>query len=136
MADSDLAMLAGDDERLALANRNLASSRVTHVTDRRVPGQTIDSGLLKNFRDVTHVAFGKQMLAGRSHDAARFLSAMLQRVNPEIGHARGFRVSVDSKDAALFVQLNVENVTHCFLDYNGSRRFRHVFARQTNPLAI
>ena len=106
------------------------------MADRSMPGQPIESGLLKNLRHVTHIAFGKQMFAVRSHHAARFLSAMLQRIEPEIGHARGFRMSVDAKDAALFVQLVVENVRHYFLDYNGSRSFPHLFARQTIPVAI
>ena len=106
------------------------------MADRRVSGQTIESCLLKNFRHVTHVSFGKQVLAVGSHDAARFLSAMLQRIKPEIGHARGFGVSIDTKDPTLFVQLVVKNVRHYFLDYNGSRGFRHLFARQTIAIAI
>ena len=45
------------------------------------------------------------MLAVRRRDAGALLAAMLQRVETEVGHVRGFGVAEDAEDAALFVEL-------------------------------
>jgi hypothetical protein len=37
-------------------------------------------------------------------DPATFLAAMLQGVEPEIGHIRGFRVTENPENAAFFVK--------------------------------
>ena len=52
------------------------------------------------------------MFAIRDDYAARFLPAVLQRVETEIGEARRLRMSVDAEDAALFVQLVVPKICH------------------------
>jgi hypothetical protein len=46
---------------------------------------------------------------------------MLQRVEAEIGHARGFRVAVDAEDATFLVQLVCEDI-HAGLNYSGFTR--------------
>ena len=48
--------------------------------------------------------FGEVLAVGGG-DAGGFLPAMLQRVEPEIGLARGVGMVVDGDYAALFVQL-------------------------------
>src|SRR5712692_2607587 len=63
---------------------------------------------------MAHRALSRQPLAvGRDH-AARFLAAMLQRVQAEIGQTRGLRVPVDAKHAALFTQFVFERIDHAF----------------------
>ena len=102
MTNRDLSVLAGDQKRLALAHGNFTGGRIANVADRAGAMQTIEARLIENFRDVTHVTFRKKLLAVRSDDAARFLAAMLQCVQAEIGHARRFRVSVDAEHTTLF----------------------------------
>src|SRR5436190_955196 len=57
MANGYLPMLAGHQERLSLANRNLSGSGVTNMSNRVGAGQAIESRLIKSIRDVTHCAF-------------------------------------------------------------------------------
>src|SRR5216684_2898885 len=114
VADGDLAMLTGDQKRLAFAHRNFSGSGIANVTNRAGAGQTIEGWLIKSFRDIAHRALSHQTLAvGRDH-ATRFLAAMLQRVQAEISQARGFRVAVDAKHAALFTQFVFEWIDHAF----------------------
>ncbi len=114
MADGDLAMLTGDGERLAFAHRNFSGGGITHVTNRAGAGQTIEGWLIESFRDIAHRALSYQTLAvGRNH-AARFLAAMLQRVQAEISQARRFRMAVDAKHAALFMKFVFQWIDHAF----------------------
>jgi hypothetical protein len=62
--------------------------------------------LIKRFVDMTHGALEAQLGAIRSDDAARFLAAMLKRVEAEISQSRSIRVAVDTKHATLFTQLS------------------------------
>src|SRR3954454_3219874 len=62
--------------------------------------------LVEGFVDVTHRAFEAQLSTVRRDDAARFLAAMLKRVQAEISQSCSIRVAVDSKHATLFTQLS------------------------------
>ena len=57
MADGDLSVLAGNEERLRLENRNFTRRRIAHVADRTRAAQTIELRLRERFRDVSHLAF-------------------------------------------------------------------------------
>jgi hypothetical protein len=62
--------------------------------------------LVEGFGNVTHRALEAQLGAVRRDDAARFLSAMLQRVQAEIRQSGSVRVAVNSKHSTLFTQLS------------------------------
>src|SRR5713226_7573947 len=82
------------------------------MANRAQAGQTIETHLIENFRDIAHRSFGLQASAvGRDH-AARFLTAMLQCIQAEIGQAGGFRVPVDAEHAALFTEFIFERIDH------------------------
>ena len=87
------------------------------MSDRAGSRQAIQARLIESFRDVTHVSLGKQLLAIRYDNAAGLLPAMLQRIEPEVSHARGFRVAVDAEDAALFVEFVAQQVDQSYPDY-------------------
>jgi hypothetical protein len=61
--------------------------------------------LRESFRDVSHFALLPEFGAVRRDDAARLLSAMLQRIQTQVSQARGVRVAVNPEDATLFTQL-------------------------------
>src|SRR5205814_9825015 len=114
VADGDLAMLTCDGERLAFAHRDFSGGGITNVTNRAGAGQAIEGWLIESFRDIAHRALSHQTLAvGRDH-AARFLAAMLQRVQAEISQARGFGVAVNAKHATLFTKFVFEWIDHAF----------------------
>ena len=87
------------------------------MSDRAGSRQAIQARLIESFRDVTHVSLGKQLPAIRYDNAAGLLPAMLQRIEPEVSHARGFRVAVDAEDAALFVEFVAQQVDQSCPDY-------------------
>src|SRR6185369_17409419 len=68
--------------------------------------QSIEMRLVECFVDVTHRALEPQLRAIRRDDAARFLPAMLKRVEAEISQSCSIGVAVDSKHATLFTQLS------------------------------
>src|SRR5215813_4648790 len=112
MANRDLPVLAADQKRLALADRNFAGSRITNMSDGTGAGKSIKARLIESFRDVTHLALGNQLVAVRGYDAAGFLTAMLQRIHSQVSHPGGFRVSVDAEHAAFFTQLVIQHFGH------------------------
>jgi hypothetical protein len=72
------------------------------VTNRAGTAQSIKVRLIEGLGDVTHGALEPKLGAVRSNDATRFLTAMLQRVQTEVGQSRCFGMAVDSEDATLF----------------------------------
>jgi hypothetical protein len=103
-----LSVLAGDDERLTFANRNFAGRRIPNVTNRSLSAKSIKLHFVETLAHVPHRAFGNQLRAVGSNDAARFLAAMLQGVQSEVSQARSICVAEDAENAALFAQLVVE----------------------------
>src|ERR1044072_4446433 len=67
--------------------------------------------LIECLVDVTHRAFEAQLRTIGNDDAARFLAAMLKRVEAEVSQSGSVRVTEDSKHATLFTQL-------CDLDFS------------------
>jgi len=66
-----------------------------------VPGQGVQRGLVEDLRDEAHVLVDQQLLAVGGGDARRFLAAVLQGVEPEVGELGDlFTRSPDPEDAA------------------------------------
>jgi hypothetical protein len=105
MADGDLSVLAGNEERLRLENRNFTRRRVAHVADRTRAAQAIELWLRERFRDVSHLAFLAEFDAVGRNNATRLLAAMLQRIQTQVSQPRSIRMTVNSEDATLFSQL-------------------------------
>ena len=102
VANRYLTVLASDAEGLRLENRDLARCRITYVANRTRTAQSIEVRLIEGFGDVTHGALEPELGAVRSDNATRFLTAMLKRVQTEVGQSRCFGMSIDSEDTTLF----------------------------------
>src|SRR5262249_15657327 len=104
VTNRDLPVLAGDQKRLCFEYRNLARGRVAHVANRARATQAIEVRLIKRFGDMSRLTFETQLSAVGRNKTARLLTAMLQRVQSQIGQSCGFRVTVDAEDTTLFTQ--------------------------------
>ena len=90
---------------LRVQQRGVACRRVARVADGHRPGQLAQHVVGEDLRDQAHALdVGQVQSVGRG-DARRLLPAMLQRIEAEIGLARGIGMAVDGDDAALFAQL-------------------------------
>ena len=114
VADGDLAVLAGDEEGLRLAYRDLARGRVARVADGGRAGQAVQTLLAEDLGDQAHRALRAEHVAAGGDDAARLLPAVLQLVEAEVCEARGIGVAVDAEDAALVVETVLEFFAHVF----------------------
>src|ERR1700722_2356464 len=68
-------------------------------------GELRENVVGKDFGNQAHAFDVGEMLAIGGGDAGRFLAAMLESVEREIGFARGLRMAVDGYDATFFVEL-------------------------------
>ena len=69
--------------------------------------------------DIGHMAHrlvAVDLAAVAGGDTGALLAAMLQRVQPEVGEVRRFRMAVDGEDAAFFVELIEHAVISGFAD--------------------
>jgi hypothetical protein len=101
VADGDLAVLARDEEGLCFAYGDFSGGGVADMSDGRCAGQAVEPFGVEHVGDESHRALASQLSRVGRDDAAGFLPAMLERVESEIGEARGLRVAVDAEDAAL-----------------------------------
>jgi hypothetical protein len=74
-----------------------------------VPNGDVSGQAAQNFRreqigHVAHAPVEMEMTAVAGGDARTFLTAMLQRVQTQVGKIGGFRMAVDGEDAAFFVE--------------------------------
>ena len=90
---------------LRIQQRRVAGCRVARVSDRHVAGKLVQHFVGEDLRNQAHALDVGEMLSVGGGDARRFLSAMLQRIQAEVGLPGGVGMSVDGDDAALFVQL-------------------------------
>src|SRR5690606_19931811 len=86
-------------DRLGVAEAGAASSRVTHVADGVDPCEAIELALGEDVDDVSHAPVRDQLLIVTGDDAGALLTAVLQRVQPEVGELGGFGVPVNSEDS-------------------------------------
>ena len=90
------------EHRLYVANERAARCRVARVADGEAAGQTLGQvDPAERVANLAHVALGVEALAVEAGDAAGFLAAMLQGVEPKSGQPRGFRAVKNPEDAAL-----------------------------------
>ena len=98
--ERDVAALRARDDRLRILDRRRAGRAVARVSDGRDAGQ-LGQLLAERVGQCAHVAH-RARVAGRvdRHDADRFLSAMLQRVQAELRDVRRVGVAVNAEYAA------------------------------------
>ena len=105
VGDGDEALGGVDADGLGVEQRRVAGGGVAGVADGHGAGQLGEHVVGEDFRDQAHALDVGQMLAVGGGDAGRFLAAMLQGVEAEIGLAGGVGMAVDGDDAAFFVEL-------------------------------
>ena len=103
--DGDLPVRAIDQDRLGVLQPAFASCRVSRVTDRDVAGQRVQRALVERIGHVAHRARYPDQGAVGGRDAGALLTAMLQRVEAEVGEVRRLGMAEDPEDAALVLEL-------------------------------
>src|SRR5262249_17863281 len=91
-------------QRLTILERSRPGGRIAVVADSAGPLQSRDYVAVEDVRDQSHPAMRDERLAVGGNDAGGFLSAMLQRVEPEVGQVGGFRMPVDAEHAAFLME--------------------------------
>ena len=104
MRNRDQALGGVHANRLRIQERRIAGRGVARVPDGHAAGKLGQHVVGKDLRDQAHAFDVGEMLAVGGGDARRLLSAMLQRVEAQVGLARGVGMAVDGDDAALFVE--------------------------------
>ena len=66
--------------------------------------EPLDHIFFESVGDQPHLAVGDQPLAVGGNDAARFLAAVLQRIEPEINHVGRLGMAIDAHHRALVVE--------------------------------
>ena len=105
VGDGDEALGGVDADGLGVEQRRVAGGGVARVADGHVAGELGEHVVGEDFRDQAHALDVGEMLAVGGGDAGRFLAAMLQGVEAEIGLAGGVGMAVDGDDAAFFAEL-------------------------------
>ena len=90
MRESEFAFVAVDDDWLGVDDGGIAGGGVAGMAYRGGAGQARQHGRQKNFLHQAHAFFEMQRSAVGRNDAGRFLTAMLQRVEAEVGELRRF----------------------------------------------
>src|SRR5262249_7001627 len=112
-ADGDLSVRAVDQNRLRVRELALAGGRIAHVADRERPRQLRERLAVERVGNVSHRARHANLLAVRRGDAGALLTAVLQRVQPKVGHIGRFGMPEDAEDAALVFELVFELFGKC-----------------------
>ena len=103
MCDREAARVEFGEQRLHIAQDCCACRGVAYVADRGGARQPLDRrGVREVIADQTEPTLGVEAHAVEGDDARRFLSAVLQRVEPERGDRRRVGVAKNAKDAAFF----------------------------------
>ena len=98
-------MHAVDQNGLGVQQFAVAGRGVTGVANRNRSGQRCQRRFVEDVIDVAHLANEPHALAVGRGNAGAFLSAMLQRVEAQVGQLRRLRVSVDAEDTAFVAEL-------------------------------
>ena len=112
--DRDRSLGIFDDERLGVFEMALALSGVAVVADGVGAFEPLDDFFFEGVGDQPHLAMGDQPLAVGSNDAARFLAAMLQRIEAQVNHVGRLGMAIDAHHRALVVE---------FVEFVGHRQF-------------
>ena len=103
--DAHLAIPIPCDERLHIAQGDLARGRVAHMPDGNLALERSDLRAAKDLADQTIAAVAADQLAIRRCDPCSLLSPMLQCVQAEVGQVGCLRISEDPEHTALIVEL-------------------------------
>ena len=105
VADREAAEIEIGEQRLNVAQRDLAGRRIADMPDRRRTRQTRDDVLRAEIvADQTGAAMRAELVAVIGDDAGRLLAAMLQGVQAERGQRRRVLVPVDPENTAFLVE--------------------------------
>ena len=106
MAQSHVAVMEAEDERLDVVRGARAGRCVTHVADGAIALQSFDFALIaEHLGEQAESAMTDEMTVIVGDDAGAFLTAMLQRVQAEIGKSGGVRVAPHAEDATFLVNV-------------------------------
>src|SRR5262245_9440916 len=105
MAQGDLTVGAVDEDWLGVRELALACRRVADMPNRQRPGQLRQRCGIERIGDVAHRPRQANVRPVGRGDSGALLAAVLQRVESEIRHVRGFGVAKDPEDAAFVVEL-------------------------------
>ncbi len=100
VSEGDRSARVVDRERLRVLEVRAARRGVADVPDRARTLELRDVGGRERRLDAVHRAVEEELLAVARCDAGGLLPAVLERVNAEVRELRGFRVPVDTEDAA------------------------------------
>jgi hypothetical protein len=104
VADRDRAMRVVDRDRLRVAQMAAACGRVAHVTDRALAGQLRERLGGERVLHEPERPVRVERAVMRGDDAGGFLSAVLERVQAEVGEVRCFLAAEDAEDSALVLE--------------------------------
>ena len=106
VTDRDVAELALDLDGLDVLGAAVTGRRVARVPDRRPPDEGVERFHVEDIRHMPRAVHSDEAIPvrGCGHDPRGFLPAVLERVEPQIGEARGLRVVPDPHHPALFVE--------------------------------
>src|SRR5262249_3191569 len=110
LSNGDLALVAVDHDRLRVEQGFVARRRVARVTDSGGAGKFVQNIGLEDFFDLSHGAVGGKFAVVGRNDAGRFLSAMLQRIQAQVGELGRLLVAVDPDDATVVVEVIVHQL--------------------------
>ena len=106
VADGEPAELEIGEQRLHVAQRDLAGRRIADMADRGTAAQAPDHLLgAEIVADKAQSAMRVELLAVIGDDPGSLLAAMLQRVQTERRQRRGVGVAIDPEYAAFFVEM-------------------------------
>ena len=100
----DLALVALHHDGLRVEQRRIAGGGVARVADGQRAGKLRQHVGGEDVGDQPHGLVQLQLLAVGRGDARRFLPAMLQRVQAEVGELGGLGMAVDGHHATFFAQ--------------------------------
>ncbi len=107
VAQREFALIAIDHDGLRVYERSVSGGGIARVANGGRAGKRRDHVRRENFLHVAEALVHVYVRAVGGGDAGRFLSAMLQRVEAEVGHFRGFGVAENSEHAAVIVKVIV-----------------------------
>jgi len=100
VADRELAALVVDRDGLSVLEEGAARGGVAHVADGAATRELPELLLAESVLHQAHGAVGVELLAVARDDPCRLLPAVLEGVQPEVGHVGRLGVTEDAEDAA------------------------------------
>ena|SRR5438309_616461 len=104
-----------DQERLGIPERRVTGGRIANVSDRKAPFERVERPFTENIRHKAQGDMARELRPVRGHNAGRFLSPVLQGIEPQIGKARGLRVMLDTHHTAFVMKMFIKNYLHAYL---------------------